>query len=149
MTFLADIQAFAEKAMMDASVSTSFIAEDAMTAVVVNSPSPANPGPYAKGLLANQWYSKIGDDYSSEVSTSSNPNGIASLSRIKSTLAAQPFYKQDGTVTLTNNLSYAYRAEMLGWPAGEGDNGWHWSGRQGPYRMVAKSMTYIGSKYSQ
>lgn len=146
MSFLTDIEAFAKKAVLKASSSVANVAEDLMTATVINTPSPSNPGPYAKGLLANQWYSSIGD-FSSMVSSDANSNGIASLSRIKATLASNPFLGRDNVVTLTNNLDYAYRAEHLGWPAGQGTNGRHWSGRQGPYAMVSKSMAYVQGKY--
>jgi hypothetical protein len=147
MSFLTDIEAFVEKAILKASSSVSNVAEDLMTAVVVNTPSPSNPGPFASGLLANQWYPSLGEDFSGMVSSDANVNGSSSLSRIKVALSSQPFLRQDGVVTLTNNVSYAYRAEHLGWPAGEGDNGWHWSGRQGPYAMVSKSMAYVQGKY--
>jgi hypothetical protein len=41
-------------------------------AIVARTPSPANPGDYAKGLLANQWYPKLGD-FSDEVGTDKSP----------------------------------------------------------------------------
>lgn len=148
MTFLADIEAFAKQSMLQASTNTNLIAEDLMNKAVVNSPSPSNPGPYAEGVLANQWYPETGGTFSSSVTSEANPNGSGSLSRIRALMASQPFYQRDNVVTLTNNVSYAYRAEHLGWPKGDGDNGWKWSGRIGPYAMVAKSMAYVAGKYS-
>lgn len=116
------------------------IAKDLFNEVVSRTPSPANPGPWAKGWLANQWYPESGD-FSEELSGSKSDSGADSLSRIASFRGAD-FYKRDGKVTLTNNLSYAYRAEALGWPEGDG-----WSGTIGPYRMVALSLQYISAKY--
>ena len=97
------------------------LARELFTSIVNLSPSPSHPGPYAHGLLVNQWYPEEGD-FSDECGFSTSPNGAESLSRIKA-LRGLAFYQKDGKLTFTNNLSYAYRAEVLGWPASDG-----WSG---------------------
>jgi len=112
------------------------IAFQLFTSIVRNTPSPSNPGPWAAGHLANQWYPKA-KTFSEEQSDSTSPNGSDSLSRINQ-MPRFEFLRKDGRLTLSNNLHYAYRAEMLGWPKEDG-----WSGRIGPYRMVAKSMQAV------
>lgn len=109
--------------------------------IVAKSPSPSNPGEYAKGLLANQWYPMAGA-FSEEVSTDDSSNGGASKVRIVGLRGSKEFFGKNGSLTLTNNLPYAYRAEMLGWPKSDG-----WSGKIGPYRMVALSLQAIAARY--
>lgn len=117
------------------------LARELFTKIVNFTPSPSNPGPYAVGHLVNQWYPEEGGGFSEELSSSTSPTGSESLSRIQAMQGVE-FYQKDGKLTLTNNLSYAYRAEILGWPREEG-----WSGTIGPYRMVARSIQAIKAKY--
>lgn len=109
--------------------------------IVSKTPSPAFPGDFAKGVLANQWYPKAGD-FSDEVGNDKSRNGQASRNRIVALRGGQEFVGKDSRLTLTNNIKYAYRAEMLGWPQADG-----WSGRVGPYRMVALSLQEIAARY--
>jgi hypothetical protein len=109
--------------------------------IVAKSPSPSNPGEYAKGLLANQWYPKF-DGFSDEKGSDTSSNGAGSKSRITSLRGTREFFGKDAQLSLTNNLDYAYRAEMLGWPEADG-----WSGRVGRYRMVALSLQEIAARY--
>lgn len=151
MSFFSDIQAFEKLCLEQASQNTDNITEELFTQAVVKSPTKMSDpqAKFSKGLLVNQWYPEAGGAYSSMVTTATNMSGADSLSRIKSTLSAKPFYGKDGVVTLTNNTEQAYRAEKLGWPAGEGANGWVWSGRQStPYAMVAASIQYIIGKHT-
>lgn len=142
MSFLDDIKAFREQALQDASNATNLIVSDLFTEVVARSPSPSNPGVFAKGLLANQWWTETGGAYSSSLTSSTNDIGVDSLSRISQMLAQQPFLKHDNSVSLTNNTEEAYYAETLGWKPPI------WSGRTGPYMMVATSVQSILNKYS-
>lgn len=146
MSFLSDIKVFQAKALKAASTNTTNIAQEAFLATVNYSPSPSNPGPYAKGLLVNQYYIAIGNTPSSEVSTATSDTGEASKSRIKMLSASLPFFGKDNTVTLANNTEEAFYADKLGWAAGAGTNGWVWTGKA-PYFMTAKAMSYIESKY--
>lgn len=122
------------------------ISIDLFRLIVSKSPSPANPGPYASGLLANQWYPKLGD-FSREVSDSTSNSGAASLARIASLRGGRGFFDRDNVLTLSNSVDHAYRAEYIGWPESEG-----WSGksggdrRGGPYRMVALSLQEIAAR---
>lgn len=126
------------------------IAWDLFTTVVRFTPSPSNPGKYASGLLANQWYPSEGTP-SAAHTTSRNSHGAESLARIDAMRrGGTAFYEKDGRVTLTNNSEHAYRAEALGWPkprwrGKEGDGGY--GGGNKPYRMVARSLMLIAAKY--
>lgn len=116
------------------------ISIDLFLAIVRKSPSPDNPGEHAQGLLANQWYPKNGSSFSAELTSAISRNGAGSNSRIRA-LKGEEFFGKNGTVTLANNLHYAYRAEVLGWPVKDG-----WSGKVGPYRMVALALQEVAAK---
>lgn len=119
------------------------IARELFVSIINLTPSPDHPGKFAHGWLANQWYPDSRGDFSEELSGDTDPAGSASLQRVDSFLAKPFFFDMDGTVSLTNNLSYAYRAEAIGWPASDG-----YKGDIGPYRMVAKSLQAIVAKYA-
>ncbi len=110
------------------------------TNIVQITPSPSYPGVHAKGLLANQWY-PMADGISSSVSTNISATGSDSLSRIGNLSGSKTFYAKDGMMSLANNLSYADKAERTGWTKADG-----FSGRVGPYRMVALSLLEIKDK---
>lgn len=132
-----------EKTKQDVNDEVYRIARDLFTLIVNLTPARTpNPvvGPTAKGVLINNWFPMNGPEFSSATTDSRSAIGAGSLARIKS-LVGQNFLNKDGTVTLSNNLDYAYRAEALGWPSPP------WSGRIGPYRMVARSLQQIGVKY--
>lgn len=109
--------------------------------IVERTPSPSNKGHQARGLLANQWYVSSGNNFSSSLGSSISNTGSDSVSRINAMRGGRVFDGKNGTVTLANNVPYAYRAEMLGWPAPD------WTGTVGPYRMVALSLQEIGAKH--
>lgn len=147
MSFADDVKRWEAKALAQMNKSVSNAVESLFTNVVVLTPSPANPGLFAQGHLADQWYTQAGGGFSSDISSVTNPNGANSLSRIKAILAQGIWLGKDNIVTLTNNVSYSYRVEYLGFPAGEGANGFLWSGRVGPYRMVGTAVTNFRGKY--
>jgi hypothetical protein len=148
MSFLDDIKAFREQALQDASQSVNKLVHNLFTEVVARSPSPSNPGQFAKGLLVNQWYPTVGGGYSTELGTLTNDIGVDSLSRISKALSQNPFLGKDNTISLTNNTEEAYYAEVLGWPEGLGTNGWNWRGNTGPYMMIANSVQSVIGAYS-
>ena len=147
MSFADDIKAISERTLKLASDNTNKIVSDLFTQVVVRSPSPSNPGHYAKGLLVNQYYTQVGEGYSSAVSSSTSLSGSDSLQRINDTLASSPFLGKDNTVTLANNTEEAYYADKLGWVKGQGTNGWIWKGTV-PYMMTHGAISYIQNKYT-
>jgi hypothetical protein len=138
--FADSVRANSTKVLMKANRQCFQIAKELFTSVVELTPSPSNPGHYAHGWLSNQWYPESGS-FSEELSGSKSPSGADSINRINA-LRGLEFFRKDGKLTLTNNLSYAYRAEVLGWPVSDG-----WSGQVGPYRMVALSIQAIATKY--
>lgn len=144
MKFSKSLRANIDKVLWRINVKCYMLADELFTSVVQLSPSPSHPGPYAYGWLANQWYPDT-NGFSEELDSRQSDTGADSLSRIHEMFArtrGSIFDKRDGNITLTNNLSYAYRAEALGWPESEG-----WSGQIGPYRMVALSIQQIATKY--
>lgn len=152
MGFADSLKASSAKVMEDVNTKCYTIAKELFTRVIQLTPSPSNPGRYAEGLLANQWY-PLETNFSDEVGTDLSDNGAASIDRVQS-LTGKLFTKKDGTLTFANNLPYAYRAEVVGWPSHEGYNGGRNKETSGgyqntgqPYRMVALSIQEIVAKY--
>lgn len=138
--FEQSLKAASEKVLADVNSKCYQISLELFTSIVNKTPSPANPGPTAKGLLANQWY-PFERGVSSARSTAKSPNGSDSLSRIKAIMNGTEFRDRDGRITLSNNLDYAVQAEETGW------NPPRWKGTA-PYRMVALSLQSIVAKYN-
>lgn len=150
MDFARDIKAFEDKANAEMNKSVTKAVEILFFNVVALTPSPINPGPWAKGHLANQWYPAVGDNPDTSTSDSVSNNGSDSLRRIKGLLSLNLFHGKDRTITLTNSVTYAYRAEHLGWPKGyDSDSGWTWSGRRPRgYKMVTTAVNNFKGLYS-
>jgi hypothetical protein len=146
MGFADDIRAFKDKALKQASDNTNKIVEDLFLAAVRFSPSPSNPGPYATGLLVNQWYSSISSPDLS-VTGATSPTGTDSISRIMALKVGNPFLGKDNVVFLTNSTEEAQYADMFGWAKGAGTNGWVWSGKPA-YYMRSKAISYIQGTYT-
>lgn len=132
--FEKSIRAASKKILVDVNQKCNQIAWELFTSVVNKTPSPTNPGPFAKGLLANQWYSMDGG-VSGASGINKSPNGADSLARIQSILNGTQFSGRDGRVTLSNNLDYAVQAESEGWK------------RTPAYRMVALSLQATVAKF--
>ncbi len=146
MSFSDDVQSWANKALQQVSDKNNQIVQDAFSQMVFRSPSPVNPGPYAKGLLVNQYYTMVGPGYSTAVSSSKNPSGADSLSRIASTISSNPFLGKDNSVSLSNNTWESYHADVIGWRAGAGSKGLVRLGAA-PYMMTSGTLNYIQNKY--
>lgn len=147
MGIASDIKAFREKALKAASDNTNNVFRDSGKLVIRFSPSPSNPGPYATGLLVNQWMFSIGmPDLS--VGTATSPTGADSISRLDAFLATNPWLGKDATAYITNSTEEAIYADLLDWKKGQGTNGWIWSGRAGAYQMRAQTIIYIQQAYS-
>lgn len=139
-SFSASVNANIYKALQSVNDKCYEIARELFLKIVALTPSPSFPGPTAQGVLANNWYPVNGPSFSSEETDSKSATGAGSQARIMA-LRGFNFFRKDGVVTLSNNIHYAYRAEVLGWPKPS------WSGTIGPYRMVAKSLQYIAARY--
>ena len=120
------------------------VATKLFTYAVDYSPTPKT-GDYSKGLFVNQWYPQQ-NGYSQEHSSQKDDNGSDSRSRISSLLGLKTFLGKDGSLSFTNSTAYAEYVEDLGWEAGEGTNGWVWTGKVAAYAPAAKSLTRIKSE---
>lgn len=124
------------------------IAKELFMSVVEKSPSPMVEAahPYSRGQLANNWFTGI-NSISSEMDTSYDDYGTQSRLRVDA-ISYGSFTKDGDFISLANNTPQAIYAEKLGWQAGQGANGWVWSGRAStPIAMVANSITEVISKY--
>lgn len=152
-SFTQSILAHNRKAMARVNDKCYEIARELFSSIVRLTPSPSSPGPQADGLLVNNWFPMDGVTFSQDKTDTESNNGAGSLGRIRS-LKGRQFFLKDGAVTLANNLHYAYRAEVLGWPKKDGWSGSS-SGRYdgridgGPYRMVARSLQAVAAKYKK
>lgn len=148
MNFADDIKRWEAKALLSMNNSLCKAVESVFTDEVVLSPvQPA--ANYATGLLKNSFYVMVGGGFDTTIGTTADPSGIASLSRIKAALATQPFLAHDNTITLTNSVEEAYRSDVLGWPLGEGANGWVWSGKVKAYGFTSQAINNFRGAYSQ
>jgi hypothetical protein len=97
-------------------VNTKILAEASrtFTDVTTGTPSSWQQSKWAEGLLVNQWYTAQ-NSLSSEQNGSKDLHGTASLNRANAILSWKTFLGKDGYVSFTNNVSYAYQAEALGW----------------------------------
>jgi len=146
MGFSSDIAAFRDKALQAASTNTMTIAQEVGRMEVAFSPSPINPGPYATGLLINQYYPSVGaPDFT--VTTATNSSGADSLARINALAETNAFLGKDNVVYITNSTEEAYYADKLGWQKGLGTNGWIWKGAAA-YYMRDQAITYIQQAYT-
>lgn len=146
MSFSQDIKNWQEKALLNANDSIIKVVTDLFVSTVNLSPSKSIGATYSNNLFINQWYPAIGGN-SPSLNTSESPTGEASLARITSFMEGKPFLGNDNFVTLSNNLGYAYRIEVIGWPKGDSTNGGKWKGSTA-YGMVEKSVLYVKGKYS-
>jgi len=147
MDFAAKIKAFEEKALMQADKSLNkFIEALGVENVNLTKDGKINRGGYSDGDIANNWYISVG------VPATNPPNapdlsGSASLARIQAFSVQKLFYRKDNKVFITNVMNYSYRANTIGWPTGEGTNGWVWSKGIGPYGFVQQAISNIKGKY--
>ena len=139
--FEQSVRAATNKILVAVNLQCYQIAWELFTSVVSKTPSPANPGKHAKGLLANQWYPQE-RGASAARGAATNPSGADSITRIRAMMNGIEFYDRDGKITLSNNLDYAVQAESLGW------NPPRWKGTA-PYRMVALSLQATVAKYKK
>lgn len=147
MGFAEDIRKFEQKALAQANKSVCNAFEYVATQEVILSPD-APTANYSVGLLKNSFYTHVGGGYNMTVGTVANSSGADSLSRIKAAVATQPFLGRDNTITLTNSVDHAYRADVLGWPSGEGANGWIWSGKVKAYGFTSQAINNFKGAYS-
>ena len=149
MGFAEDIKKFQEKATLAANNSVCKAAESLFSDVIVLSPnSPTRQGPYSTGVVKGNWYTAI-NSVDSSSTTSPDPSGASSLSRMKAVMAAKPFMGKDAVVTFTNSTPYIQFVEYIGWPQGyPNPSGWKWSGKATPYAMVSTAIMNFKGVYT-
>lgn len=118
------------------------ITRELFESIVSLTPSPNRPGPYADGLLVNQWYPKVGEGFSNELTNWTSDDGAGSRLRINS-LKGNEFLGKNGRISLANNVHYGFRAEYAGWPTSDDPR---WKNAK-PYRMIALSLQKVAAKH--
>lgn len=146
MGFAEDIKKFQDKALLAANKSVCNAFEYVATQAVELAPEKPT-AEFATGLLKNSFYAKVGG-FDLTVGTTANPSGSDSLSSIKAAVATKPFLGKDNVITLTNSVDHAFRANSLGWPLGEGANGWVWSGKVVAYNFIGKAVNNFRGAYA-
>jgi hypothetical protein len=142
LSFSESIAAGKARLLKEANDKCYLIATELFESIVVLSPSPSNPGPWATGLLANQWYPLEGGSFSSALTGATSATGADSLGRIRSLRQkGKEFLGKDGVLTLSNNVPHAALAEYIGWLPPR------WIPGHAPYRMVSISLQKIVAKY--
>jgi hypothetical protein len=137
MGFADSIRAFEKKAKAEVNTKVNEIAIELYEEIVKGTPVD-------KGVLINNWYIGYGKVYNTTYSENSASNvGMASLTRISSLKLNTSFLGKDGIVSLTNSTPYGFRAEYAGWPYPQ------WTGRVGPYAMIAKAFIKVVPKYKR
>lgn len=120
---------------------TTDVAEKFFITIVDYSPTTFVGADYAKGVFVNSWYPAV-NNFDPTVGGAPDMSGTGSRQRISALRGSKAFFRQDGFVSLSNNLHYAYRVEFAGWPLGEGGK-WNWTGTVGPYAPVRKAMVMM------
>ncbi len=137
MSFAASIRAFNKKVKLEVGMKVIEIATNLFTEVV-------NGTPVESGILINNWYVGFGKTYNTGYNALSKSSvGMASRTQIASLRTFTGFVGRDGSVSLTNSTPYGFRAEYAGWPTPT------WSGRVGPYAMIAKAFIKVVPKYKR
>jgi len=137
MGFAASIRKHNTKVKREVSEKVLTIATELFTEVVHGTPVD-------KGILKNNWYAGTGKSYNASYNASSaSKDGMVSLTQITSLRTYTGFLGRDGSVSLSNSTPYGFRAEYAGWPAPE------WTGRVGPYAMIAKAFITVVPKYKR
>lgn len=139
MGFANSIRAFNSKVDIELDESVNGIAKELFTEVVNHSPTKPSAN-YAKGEFINNWMAAV-NKIDGSTRSSTDYAGMASRNSIALVTNSATFFRKDGTVTLTNNLDYAFRVEYAGWPQPQ------WSGTVGPYAPVANAFILVAAKY--
>lgn len=86
---------------------------------------------WANGLLINQWYPNVGSA-SGQLGSQTDQVGLQSMDRIAQLIGSSNFISKDNSLYLTNNVPYAYQAEVDGWYGG--------GMKTAPYAMVDRAL---------
>lgn len=131
-----------DRVLTETNYKLTHVAYTLFTKIVHNSPHVGD-GPYVEGHFVANWFPAV-NSYDSTI-TSAKSDGNDSIARIENLVKdSKAFYRKDGFLTLSNNLNYAVRVEVAGWPAGKDPiSGWTWTGLRRVYAPVQTSFTAI------
>ena len=137
-SFADSLKSNIKRVQQEVNTKINFVAYTLFYKIVNNSPHVGD-GPYVTGHFVANWFPAV-NSYDTTI-TGVTSNGSDSLARIESIIKeSSAFFQRDGFVTLSNNLNYAMRVEILAWPAGKDPiSGWTWTGMRRYYAPVAVS----------
>lgn len=137
MGFADSIRLYEAKVKVQISQKIIAIACELFTEIVMGTPVD-------KGVMINNWYTGTGGIRNGSYNeTLTNKQGMNSLNQIAALKLYTGFIGKDGSVSLSNSTPYGFRAEYAGWPFPK------WSGRIGPYAMIAKGFIKVVPKYKR
>jgi hypothetical protein len=138
-SFTDSLKSNINRVQQEVNTKINFVAYTLFYKIVNNSPHVGD-GPYVAGHFVANWFPAV-NSYDRSI-TNATSNGSDSLARIDMIVKeSNAFFQKDGFVTLSNNLTYAMRVEILAWPAGKDPiSGWTWTGLRRYYAPVAVSM---------
>lgn len=139
-SFAESIRINSSKILEETQIKCYTVMDELFTSVVDLTPVGATAMEVHPGLLKNNWFSSIGDTLSTATTETFDASGYDSKLNIAVLKENNLFLGKDSKASLTNNLDYAVRAEMIGW------YGPPWKGTA-PYAMVDNSLSLVASKY--
>ncbi len=147
MSFADSIKAFQEKALRNANtqVTKATFVHLGGDLVKYTLPSFMDQGKFSNGDIANNWHVQLGQP-SELIPNGPDRSGTASLVRFQAELSSNLFYRKDNTVFITNAMNYSYRANYIGWPAGQGTNGWTWTNNIKGYGFLGIAVNNLKGK---
>lgn len=143
MSFAAHLRKNIERVLLEVNYKINHRAYIFFSYIVKKSPH-VGEGPYVAGHFINNWFPAV-NGFDASVTAQTDPDGKDSVARIDATVKNNlVFFKRDGFISLSNNLSYSQRVESLGWPKGyDPETGWNWTGKRMIYAPVAHAMLYM------
>lgn len=93
-----------------------------------------------RGELINNWHLSTNGSPNKTYTSNFDITGGGSLQRINTLKSSKEFLGKDGKVSITNIVSYGYRAEYAGWPSPRWNN-------TAPYAMMRNARTIVSAKY--
>lgn len=143
MSFAAHLRKNIERVLLEVNYKINHRAYIFFNYIVKKSPH-VGEGPYVSGQFINNWFPAV-NGFDGSITSATDPDGKGSVARIESVVKHNSaFLKRDGFVSLSNNLSWAMRVEVLGWPRGHDPaSGWNWTGKRIIYAPVQKAMLYM------
>lgn len=137
-SFLDSLKSNITRVQEEVNTKINFIGYTLFAKIVNNSPHTGD-GPYVAGHFVANWFPAV-DSFDTSI-TGATSDGSDSLARIDSIVKnSNAFIGKDGFVSLSNNVSYGPRVEMLGWPAGRDPaSGWKWTGMRTVFAPIQVS----------